>query len=85
MSYSIELETRARKEFLDLPKEIQRNLAAVFDDLKQNPRPPGAKKLFGVDGCRIRKGDYRVLYTIDDQNKLVRVYRIGNRRDVYRR
>ncbi|OGR87654.1 MAG: hypothetical protein A3J74_04120 [Elusimicrobia bacterium RIFCSPHIGHO2_02_FULL_57_9] len=85
MSYHIEFETRARKEFLDLPKETTARLAEVFDDLTVNPRPPGAKKLSRVDGYRIRKGDYRILYAIDDQKRLVCVYRIGHRREVYRR
>lgn len=84
MSYSVELETRARGEFLSLPKEIQKRFCNVLDDLEKNPRPPGAKKLTGQEGYRIRKGDYRVLYVIDDAAKLVRVYRIGHRREVYR-
>ncbi|MBI3553195.1 MAG: type II toxin-antitoxin system RelE/ParE family toxin [Elusimicrobia bacterium] len=85
MSYRVEFETRARKEFLDLPNEAVRRLSPVFDDLAADPRPPGAKKLAGVDGYRIRKGDYRVLYKIDDKNRLVRVFRVGHRREVYRR
>ena len=85
MAYRIELETRARKELLDLPKETVGRLASVLDDLESNPRPPGAKKLAGVEGYRIRKGDYRILYTIDDSKHLVRVYRIGHRREVYRK
>lgn len=85
MFYQAEFETKARKEFLDLPKEIARSFIAVFDDLKQSPRPPGAKKLAGVDGYRVRKGDYRILYRIDDGQRLIRIYRVGHRRDVYRR
>lgn len=85
MTYRVEVETRARKEFLSLPKPAAQALADVLDDLQSYPRPPGAKKLAGVDGWRIRQGDYRVLFTIDDAKKLVRVYRIGHRRDVYRR
>lgn len=84
MNYSVELETRAREEFLSLPKGIRKRLASVLDDLEKNPRPPGAKKLTGQEGYRIRKGDYRALYIIDDSAKLVRVYRIGHRREVYR-
>ena len=84
MSYSVELETRALQEFSKLPKEIQRWLSLVFDDLTKNPRPPGSKKLTGQEGYRLRKGDYRVLYIINDAEKKVRVYRIGHRREVYR-
>lgn len=85
MAYRVELATHALREFKDLPDDVQRLLADVLDDLQTLPRPPGAKKLTGADGWRVRKGDYRVLYTVDDRAKLVRVYRIGNRRDVYRR
>lgn len=84
MSYRLELESRAKKEFVSLPKEVQLRFAAVFDDLSKNPRPPGAKKLTGQEGYRVRKGDYRILYTINDKQSLVRIYRIGHRREVYR-
>jgi len=84
-SYRLELETRALKELKGLPKDRRELLRGVLDDLEREPRPPGAKKLSGVDGWRVRKGDYRVLYTIDDPSRLVRVYRIGRRREVYRR
>lgn len=85
MNYSVVLETRARKEFLDLPKEIQSKISDIFDDLMLNPRPPASKKLTGQqEGYRIRKGDYRILYTIHDQKHLVRIYRVGHRREVYR-
>jgi mRNA interferase RelE/StbE len=84
MSYSVALESRARREILDLPRNTQRRIADILDDLSNNPRPPGAKKLVGQDGYRVRTGDYRVLYTIDDRKHLVRIYRIGHRREVYR-
>jgi mRNA interferase RelE/StbE len=85
VSYRVELETRARREFLDLPKPIQPMLADVIDDLGRNPRPPGAKKLVERGGYRIRKGSYRVLYAVDDRARVVRIYRVGHRRDIYRR
>lgn len=84
-SYRLELETRALKELKGLPKDRRELISGVLDDLERDPRPPGAKKLAGVDGWRVRKGDYRVLYTVDDSSRLVRVYRIGHRREVYRR
>ncbi len=84
MSYKIFLETRARREFLELSSQIQTRLKEAIDDLTNNPRPPGVKKLSGVDGYRLRKGDYRILFTIDDKAKEVRIYRIGHRREIYR-
>lgn len=84
MNYTVELESRARRELLDLPKNIQRRTSDILDDLSNNPRPPGAKKLVGQDGYRVRTGDYRILYTIDDRKRLVRIYRLGHRREIYR-
>ena len=84
MKYEIVLETRARREFLDLPEQVKLRLQEAIDDLAKDPRPPGVRKLSGVDGYRLRKGAYRVLFTIDDQSKEVRIYRIGHRREIYR-
>lgn len=84
MAYRVELETHAKREFLKLSRDVQKRLADVINDLSSDPRPPGIKKLIQVEGYRIRKGDYRFLYTIDDEEKLVRIYRIGHRREIYR-
>ena len=85
MVYRLEIETRALKELKDLPSERRDLISAVLDDLQNNPCPPGAKKLTGAEGWRVRKGDCRILYTIDDKLRLIRIYRIGHRREVYRR
>jgi mRNA interferase RelE/StbE len=52
--------------------------------LKENPRPVGCKKLTNEEGYRIRVGNYRILYTINDANKLVDVFKISHRKDSYR-
>jgi mRNA interferase RelE/StbE len=44
----------------------------------------GCEKLFGDKAYRVRQGDYRILYSIDDQQRIVEVYKVGHRRDVYR-
>lgn len=84
MSYAVELETGAKREFLSLSRKVQQQIADMVDDLGDNPRPLGSKKLTNQEGYRVRKGDYRVLYVIDDRQRLVRVYRIAHRKDVYR-
>lgn len=84
MSYRVELETSARRQFLKLPAAVQERITDAIDDLARNPRPAGARRLSGTPGYRIRQGDYRILYVIDDRARLVRVYRIGHRREVYR-
>lgn len=84
MNYRVELETRAKKELSQLPRKIQLRLLDVLGDLSKDPRPPASKKLTQQEGYRVRKGDYRILYVIDDKSRLVRVYRIGHRKKVYR-
>jgi mRNA interferase RelE/StbE len=60
-------------------------LAAKLEALAENPRPAGVTKLQGeANAWRIRVGDYRVLYTIEDRRPVVLVIKIGHRRDVYR-
>jgi mRNA interferase RelE/StbE len=52
--------------------------------LEENPRPSGIKKLEGQESYRLRVGDYRVLYTVDDKIKQVVILAVGHRREVYR-
>jgi len=84
MPYRILLETRARREFLDLPDKSRGVISDAIDDLAENPRPHGSKKIVGREGYRIRKGDYRVLYVIEETEKIVRIFRVGHRREIYR-
>ncbi len=84
MTYRILFETRAKREFLKLPHEIQEIFSDVIDDLAKNPRPLGVKKLSGMDGYRLRKGNYRMLFIIDDLKRELTVYAIGHRKDIYR-
>ena len=68
-----------------LVKAEKQRIVARLRGLAENPRPPGSKKLRGVDEFdRIRSGDYRVLYQVDDTHGIVVVVDVGNRRDVYR-
>jgi mRNA interferase RelE/StbE len=52
--------------------------------LEDNPRPSGVKKLQGQESYRLRVGDYRILYTIDDKSKKIFIMAVGHRREVYR-
>lgn len=75
----------ARRDFLALPRKIQRQVGKRIQALLVEPMPPGAKKLHGSDGfLRIRSGDYRVVYVIESLRLIVLVVRIGHRREVYR-
>jgi mRNA interferase RelE/StbE len=85
LTWKVEIETRARREYRGLPIDAQERVTDAIDDLEADPRPPGCRKLVGKNGYRIRTGDYRILYAIDDRSRTVRIYRIGHRREVYRR
>ena len=83
--YSVSLKKTAEKELRAVPPPT---LAKVVDHIKalaHQPRPPGVEKMAGGDLYRIRQGNWRVLHSIQDQDKTVFVIEIGNRRDVYRR
>ena len=84
MSYSVDIHSPAKKGLSRLPENVQTRIARSMLALADNPRPPGIVKLSGRDAWRIRVGDYRVIYTIDDPRKEVVIYPIGHRREIYR-
>lgn len=85
MSYRIEWLRSAVRELNKLPVPIALRVGAAVGRLSENPRPPGCKKLAGhKDLWRIRIGNYRVIYFIGDQIKLVRVEKVSDRKQAYR-
>jgi len=83
--YNIEFVTSAAKEFRSLPTSIKERIAVAVDALGQLPRPTGVKKLKGPDDLyRIKIGEYRVVYEIDDPKKLIRVTKVRHRSEAYR-
>ena len=74
----------AARELEALPANYRRGIVVKIQHLSAEPRPTGVEKLSGAEQYRIRQGDYRVLYEIDDAGKTVTIVRIGHRRDVYR-
>lgn len=84
MTYRVVITKKASKAIAGLmPKQADRITTAIHA-LADDPRPAGCKKLAGNDQWRIRIGDFRVLYTIADDELIVSVVRVGNRREVYR-
>ncbi|MBI4309410.1 MAG: type II toxin-antitoxin system RelE/ParE family toxin [Candidatus Omnitrophica bacterium] len=83
--YSIEIKKSAAKEIETLPKHHLQAVIQKIHSLADNPRPPGCEKLSAQDKYRVRCGDYRILYTIEDMVLTVCVVKVGHRRDVYRR
>ena len=71
MAYEVLLKSRARKEFLAFPPDIARKIKEAFRTLETNPRSHQSIKLSGGEGYRLRVGDHRILYEIDDPGKKV--------------
>jgi len=84
MPYEVFLKSSAEKELENLPEKLHDRIVIRLAALKNNPRPSNSKKLRGREGYRIRVGDYRILYVIEEDAKKVEVYSIAHRRDVYR-
>ena len=84
MSYHLVLKRVAEKELDDLPKSLFDRINRKILSLEQDPRPFGVQKLHGQEVYRLRVGDYRILYVIDDTAKRVDITSVGHRRDVYR-
>lgn len=82
--YAVRLKQRAARELGKLPAKEAGRIIARLQQLALDPRPHGCQKLSGVELYRIRQGDYRVVYTLDDDQRLVEVIKIGHRREVYR-
>jgi mRNA interferase RelE/StbE len=83
-SYKLEVKRSATKEIGDLRKADCQRVIARIQQLASNPRPHGCEKISGAEKYRIRQGDYRILYEIDDSAKLLTIVKVGNRREVYR-
>jgi mRNA interferase RelE/StbE len=84
--YRIEWRPRARKAFLALDKPVRRRIGEAVDALAADPRPAAAKMITGAHGVlRIRVGDYKVVYTIDEGELIVLVLDAGHRSEIYGR
>lgn len=83
--YEVFIKPSAVKELegVGIKKDRQR-IVAHIRELTENPRPPGFQKLSGTGKYRIRRGSYRILYSINDDELSVRVIKIGHRKEVYR-
>jgi mRNA interferase RelE/StbE len=85
MTYRIEFRPAAMRELAKLEASTRRRIAATLESLGENPRSPGVEKLKGRDHrYRVRCGDYRIIYEIEDRVLIILVLRIGHRRQVYR-
>jgi mRNA interferase RelE/StbE len=83
-SYKLLVKPSAAKELEALPKKHRQRIVTKIRSLSVEPRPPGCEKLSGHDLYRVRQGNYRVLHTVQDADRVVVVIMIGHRREVYR-
>lgn len=83
MAYSLYVAARADRELEKLPDQTQDRINAAIDALSDEPHPRGSRKLSGRKEHRLRVGDYRVLYLVDEEAESVTVTRVGHRQGIY--
>jgi mRNA interferase RelE/StbE len=83
-SYKIEIKKSAAKEIENLPSVILKRVISHIQELSNGPKPAGCKKLSGDEKYRVRVGDYRILYEIEDAIVTVYVVKVAHRKEVYR-
>ena len=84
--YRLSIKRSAARELEAVAQKTDRQrLVARIEALAEDPRPPGCEKLAGrSDRYRVRQGDYRVVYSVDDAARIVQIVKVGHRREVYR-
>ena len=83
--YEVLIKPSALKELESVgTRKLRRNLVEHVQALADNPRPLGCRKLAGGDRYRVRCGTYRIVYSVDDERRMVLVVKIGHRKDIYR-
>jgi mRNA interferase RelE/StbE len=83
-AYSILLKKSAARELEAIPKRDLERIVERIRLLSLDPRPPGSEKLSGQERYRVRQGNYRIVYSVQDKELTVWVVKIGHRREVYR-
>lgn len=85
MAYTVDIKPSFGRDFDALPPDVQVRVTRKIDALANNPRPPGVEKVKGAEELyRLRIGDYRVLYIIEDRRLIIVMVRVRHRREVYR-
>ncbi len=82
--YKITVKKSAAKELEEIPGKELRKIVRRIQSLVQNPRPHGSQKLSARQRYRVRQGDYRIVYSIDDKDSVIDIVKIGHRREIYR-
>jgi mRNA interferase RelE/StbE len=83
--YEVLITVSAGQEIIDVPKAAdRRRIVSRIRGLAADPRPVGSKQLAGDQRMRVRQGDYRIVYEIENETRRVVILKVGHRRDVYR-
>jgi mRNA interferase RelE/StbE len=82
--YKVQLRRKVQRSLDNLPEHDFDAIISALKALEGSPRPKGVEKIKSAGLWRVRHGDYRIIYSIDDKQKTVAVVRIGHRREVYR-
>ena len=84
-SYNLITKKSAERELRAIPKQDMRRVVARIQGLAQRPRPSGCERLSEHERYRVRQGDDRIIYAVDDESRTVEIVKIGHRREVYRK
>lgn len=84
MSFAVHILPRAEKQLASLDATPYEAIKKKIYSLRENPRPLGCRKLMDQPGWRVRAGDYRIVYEIDDASRIVTILRVGHRKEIYR-
>ena len=83
-AYSLFFKDSVQKDFDGIPKKDLRKILSRIKVLEIDPRPQGCEKLTGEDRYRLRQGQFRILYSVEDDKRTVTVVKVGHRKDIYR-
>lgn len=83
-SYELRVKESAKRELRKIPPKDLRRIVLRVEGLAADSRPSACEKLAGEIGYRTRQGGYRIIYTINDENRVVEIVKVGHRREVYR-
>ena len=83
-AYSLFFKESVQKDFDGIPKKDLRRILSRVKSFADEPRPQGCEKLTGQDRYRLRQGRYRIVYVVQDEQRIVTVVKVGHRKDIYR-